>query len=50
MIAPGKANAQRATFVISKEGNIAKVFAPVKNAGGHPQEVLEYVRDKLAKK
>ena len=48
-VSTGK-NASRATFVIDKEGKIAKVYAPVKNAGGHPQEVLEYVEKTFKKK
>lgn len=50
VIAPGAKFAQRATFVIDKDGKIAKVFAPVKDAGGHPQTVLTYVEEKLSKK
>ena len=46
----GKANAQRSTFVINKEGTIVKVFTGIKNAGGHPQEVLDYVQKNLAPK
>jgi peroxiredoxin Q/BCP len=49
VIAAGKTTAQRATFVIDKEGNIAKIYAPVKSAGDHPGEVLEFVRTKLKK-
>jgi peroxiredoxin len=42
--------ASRATFVINKDGNIAKIYNPVKAAGGHPEEVLEFVKSKFAKK
>ncbi len=40
--------AKRVTFVINKEGNIAKVFNVAK-AGDHPQEVLDYVKKNLSK-
>lgn len=36
--------ANRATFVIAKNGNISKIYNPVKSAQGHPEEVLEYVK------
>lgn len=36
--------AARATFVINKEGTITKIYNPVGNAKGHPEEVLEYVK------
>jgi peroxiredoxin len=42
--------AARATFVISKDGNIAKIYNPVGNAKGHPEEVLEFAKSKFAKK
>ena len=42
--------ANRATFVINKEGSISKIYNPVKAAGGHPEEVLEYVKTAFAKK
>lgn len=48
VIGPGKATAQRATFFIDKEGNIAKIWAAVKGPGDHPEEVLQFVK-KLAK-
>ena len=41
--------AKRVTFVINKEGNIAKIYNVAK-AGDHPAEVLEYVKTNLAKK
>jgi peroxiredoxin Q/BCP len=50
VLIPGKTMASRATFVIGKNGVVAKIFSPVKNAGGHPQEVLDYVKEKLVKK
>ncbi len=46
---PGRPLARRCTFVIDKEGKIAKIYDPVKNAGGHPQDVLDYVKEHLAK-
>ncbi len=46
----GKAFASRATFVIDKEGNLAKIYNPVGNAKGHPEEVLEFVKAKFGKK
>lgn len=49
VVIPGKNMAKRATFVINKEGNVAKIFPAVGNAGDHPREVLEYVK-KLAEK
>ncbi len=42
--------AGRSTFVINKEGNLAKIYNPVKAAGGHPEEVLEYVKGAFKKK
>ena len=45
----GKTNANRATFVIDKQGNIAKIYAQVKVAG-HPEEVLEFAKGKFGKK
>ena len=47
---PKNGFAQRATFVIDKQGTVAKVFPNVGNAGGHPEQVLEYVQKNLAKK
>lgn len=41
--------AKRVTFVITKDGNIAKIFNVTK-AGDHPGEVLEYVQKNIAKK
>lgn len=46
----GKAMAKRSTFVIDKQGAIAKVFPNVTKAGDHPQEVLDWVQKNLAKK
>ena len=45
----GKAFANRATFVINKEGTITKIYNPVKSAQGHPEEVLEYVKTAFKK-
>ena len=42
--------ASRATFVISKQGTISKIYNPVGNAKGHPEEVLAYVKDAFKKK
>jgi peroxiredoxin len=47
---PGRAMAKRATFVIDKQGNIAKIYAAVGNAGGHPEEVLKYVKEHFGEK
>lgn len=41
--------ANRTTFVIDKEGNIAKIYTQVKVAG-HPDEVLEFAKGKFGKK
>lgn len=41
--------ATRASFVINKQGNIAKIYEKVA-AATHPDEVLEYVKTNLAKK
>jgi len=46
---PGKTTARRATFIINKAGVVTKIFDPVKNAGGHPEEVLEYAKKNLKK-
>ena len=40
--------AMRVTYVVDKEGKIAKIFDPVKPQG-HAEEVLKYVKE-LAKK
>ncbi len=41
--------AQRVTFVINKEGKIAKIYSKVADAGKHPDEVLKYVKENLTK-
>lgn len=41
--------ANRDTFVIDKEGKIRKIYRGVKNAGDHPKEVYDYVKENLAK-
>ncbi len=41
--------AKRATFIINKEGTLAKIYPSVAKAGDHPQEVLEYVTKNLKK-
>ena len=50
VLMPKRKMAKRATFVINKQGNIAMIYDPVKNAGAHPEEVLEYVKSHLAPK
>ena len=40
--------ANRVTFVIDKNGNIAKVYEKV-NPKGHPEEVLRFVEERLGK-
>ncbi len=49
MLNPKNNFARRATFIIDREGNVAKIYPNVGNAGGHPEEVLEYVQKNLAK-
>lgn len=39
---------ERSTFVIDKEGNIAKVWSKVK-VKGHVQEVLQFIQEELQK-
>lgn len=46
----GKSAAKRSTFIIDKQGNIAKAWLMVKDAGGHPQEVLDFVKERFGKK
>jgi len=41
--------AARATFVIAKDGTVSKIYNPVGNAGGHPEQVLEYVKSTFKK-
>jgi peroxiredoxin Q/BCP len=41
--------ASRATFVIAKDGNISKIYNPVGDAKGHPEQVLEYVKTTFKK-
>ncbi len=50
VLIPGRAMAKRATFVIDKQGNIAKIYPAVGNAGGHAEDVLKYVKAHLAEK
>ena len=47
---PGRAMAKRVTFVIDKQGSIAKIYESVKNPGEHPEQVLTYVKTHLAPK
>jgi thioredoxin-dependent peroxiredoxin len=42
--------AKRASFVIDRQGKLAKIYPSVAKAGDHPQEVLEFVEKNLAKK
>jgi peroxiredoxin Q/BCP len=42
--------AQRATFIIDKEGKIVKIYPQVRNAAEHPEEVLTWVREHLGKR
>jgi len=49
VLIPGKTMAKRCTFIINKEGNIAKIYPDVGNAGGHPEDVLEFVMKNLKK-
>jgi len=42
--------ARRVTVIIDKQGIVAKIYPAVNNAGGHAQEVLEYVKTHLVKK
>lgn len=39
----GKATPRRVTYVVGKDGNIAKVFDKVTSPAGHPAEVLAFV-------
>jgi peroxiredoxin Q/BCP len=41
--------ANRVTFVIDKQGNIAKVFPKVNPRARHPEEVLKFVKEGLQK-
>jgi peroxiredoxin Q/BCP len=41
--------AARSTFVIDKEGKLTKIYNPVPNAKGHPEDVLEYVKTTFKK-
>ena len=40
--------AKRITFVIDKQGKIAKIYEKVSPAG-HPEEVLKFVKEHLSK-
>jgi peroxiredoxin len=42
--------ANRETFIIDKEGKIRKIYRGVKNAGGHNQDVLKYIKENLGSK
>jgi len=44
---PNKKLAKRCTLIIDKNGVIAKIYAMVGNAGGHPAEVLDFVEKNL---
>ena len=41
--------ANRVTFVIDKQGTIAKVYPKV-DAAKHPEEVLKFIQEQLGKK
>jgi peroxiredoxin Q/BCP len=41
--------AMRYTYVIDKNGVVRHIYAPVKNAGTHPEEVLEFVEKTFGK-
>lgn len=41
--------AGRVTFVIDKEGNLAKIYTKVAPVG-HPEEVLEFAKSRFGKK
>ena len=45
----GKTFANRATFVIDKDGKIAKIYNPVTSTKDHPGEVLDYVKKSFKK-
>ena len=49
VLMPNKKLAKRCTLIIDKDGVIAKIYPMVGNAGGHPEEVLEFVRRNLKK-
>jgi peroxiredoxin Q/BCP len=40
---------KRATFIINKDGNIAKIYASVAKASDHPEEILQWVKSNLKK-
>jgi peroxiredoxin Q/BCP len=42
----GRGFANRWTFVIDKKGNVRKIYDKV-DTKGHPQEVLDYIKDNL---
>lgn len=44
---PNKKLAKRCTLIIDKRGIITKIYPMVGNAGGHPEEVLEFVEKNL---
>jgi thioredoxin-dependent peroxiredoxin len=46
---PGRKTPQRITFVLDKEGKIAKIYSKV-TPKGHAEEVLKFVKEMDAKK
>jgi peroxiredoxin Q/BCP len=46
---PNSKATQRVTFIVDKNGTIKKIYAPVADAAGHPEEVLKYVKENLGK-
>ena len=41
--------ASRDTVIIDKKGEVRKIFRAARDAGAHPQEVLNYVKENLKK-
>ena len=49
VLSPDRGFAYRYTFIIDKKGIVRNILA-VSDAGGHPAEVLKYVRANLVEK
>ena len=47
VLGDGKKSATRSTFIIGKDGKFMKIYATVKKAADHPQEVLEFLRKSM---
>ena len=45
VLGDGKKSATRSTFIIDKDGKFVKIYATVKKAADHPQEVLEFLQN-----